>query len=151
MDHTQAYFHWFAKTHAHVHLCRCQPACIEQSEKTVCPCEDEGRSMQRKDGGSNAALPDSKSCANGWRRRARGSKDCQGFVKDLWEQATNPNPNPGGRGRSAVGRSAAGQRLVGSWSARLVGGRAAAVVGGRSATSWQPVGGQLAVATGVTR
>ena len=82
MDHTQAYFHWFAKTHAHVHLCRCQPACIEQSEKTVCPCEDEGRTMQRKDGGSNAALPDSKSCSNGWRRRARG---CQ----VLWEQATN--------------------------------------------------------------
>ena len=58
MDHTQAYFHWFTKTHAHVHLCRCQQACIEQSEKhilTVCPCEDEGRTMQRKDGGSNAA------------------------------------------------------------------------------------------------
>jgi len=78
MDHTQAYFHCFTKTHAHVHLCRCQQACIEQSEKhtlTVCPCEDEGRTKQRKDGGSNAALPDSKSCANGWRRRARGSKD----------------------------------------------------------------------------
>ena len=72
MDHTQAYFHCFTKTHAHVHLCRCQQACIEQSEKhtlTVCPCEDEGRTKQRKDGGSNAALPDSKSCANGWRRR----------------------------------------------------------------------------------
>ena len=72
MDHTQAYSHCFTKTHAHVHLCRCQQACIEQSEKhtlTVCPCEDEGRTMQRKDGGSNAALADSKSCAkNGWRR-----------------------------------------------------------------------------------
>ena len=67
MDHTQAYFHCFTKTHAHVHLCRCQQACIEQLAKhtlTVCPCEDEGRTMQRKDGGSNAALPDSKSCAN---------------------------------------------------------------------------------------
>ena len=76
MDHTQAYFHCFTKTHAHVHLCRCQQACIEQSEKhtlTVCPCEDDARTKQRKDGGSNAALPDSKSCAK--RLAKEGSKD----------------------------------------------------------------------------
>ena len=79
MDHTQAYFYCFTKTHAHVHLCRCQQACIEQSEQhtlTVCPCEDEGRTMQRKDGGSNAALPDSKSCANGWRSSKDLSRIC---------------------------------------------------------------------------
>ena len=90
MDHTQAYFHWFTKTHAHVHLCRCQQACIEQSEKhmlTVCPCEDEGRTKQRKDGGSNVALPDSKSCSNGWRRAAptagEGGLRLEGFVPSL--------------------------------------------------------------------
>ena len=84
MDHTQAYSHCFTKTHAHVHLCRCQQACIEQSEKhtlTVCPCEDEGRTKQRKDGGSNAALPDSKSCANGWRSSKDLSGICQEFVR----------------------------------------------------------------------
>ena len=64
MDHTQAYLHCFTKTHAHVHVhvhvhpYRCQPAFIEQSEKhtlTVCPCEDEGRTKQRKDGGQRSS------------------------------------------------------------------------------------------------
>ena len=84
MDHTQAYFHWFTKTHAHVHLCRCQQACIEQSEKhmlTVCPCEDEGRTKQRKDGGSNAACQTRRAAPTAGEGGLEARRICQGFVK----------------------------------------------------------------------